>query len=160
MGGGAGSLREALSGRGDASADGGDARPSLGGGRIPGIVEAHGLGGHFDEDAAKALAVLVGGFVLQPNGPGCGTTPETTSTSPATRSGRCRATSSATAPPSECPTITSGPGTSSTSAMTHRAISGAPTSGSPSGCPGRATASAPSNRASWGPHDAGVRPAP
>ena len=54
------------------------ARPSLDSGRFPRIVEAHGLGGHFDEDAARALAVLGGGFVLQPNGPGCGTTPDTT----------------------------------------------------------------------------------
>ena len=55
------------------------ARPALGGGNLPGIIHAHGLGGYADEDAATGPAALLGTFVLAYTGPGGGTEPSNTS---------------------------------------------------------------------------------
>lgn len=54
------------------------ARPQAGG-RLPAIVQAHGLGGFADENAAVSSAARLGLFVLAYTGPGGGTQPDNTS---------------------------------------------------------------------------------
>lgn len=54
------------------------ARPQAGA-RLPALVQAHGLGGFADENAATSSAARLGLFVLAYTGPGGGTTPENTS---------------------------------------------------------------------------------
>ena len=46
---------------------------------IPGVVQAHGLGGHAKESHATGLASLLGMFVIAYTGPGGGDSPENTS---------------------------------------------------------------------------------
>ncbi len=46
---------------------------------LPGVVQAHGLGGYAEESHATGTAALLGTFVLAFTGPGGGTTPENTS---------------------------------------------------------------------------------
>ncbi|HOU53892.1 MAG TPA: acetylxylan esterase [Myxococcota bacterium] len=48
-------------------------RPLAGSGRLPGIVQAHGLGGMAEERHATGTAALTGAFVLACTGPGGGT---------------------------------------------------------------------------------------
>jgi dienelactone hydrolase len=46
---------------------------------IPGIVQAHGLGGFSEQDHATGLSAKIGAFVIAYTGPGGGTVPENTS---------------------------------------------------------------------------------
>jgi cephalosporin-C deacetylase-like acetyl esterase len=55
------------------------ARPALTGGALPGIVNAHGLGGYAEASNATGPAALLGMFVLAYTGPGGGTAPDNTS---------------------------------------------------------------------------------
>ena len=56
------------------------ARPSGGnGGVLPGVVQAHGLGGFAQESHATGLAALLGTYALAYTGPGGGTEPSNTS---------------------------------------------------------------------------------
>jgi len=55
------------------------ARPSLAGTPMPGVVQAHGLGGFAKESHATGTAALLGMFVLAYTGPGGGDSPENTS---------------------------------------------------------------------------------
>ncbi|MCC6620020.1 MAG: acetylxylan esterase [Deltaproteobacteria bacterium] len=55
------------------------ARPALATGALPGIVQAHGLGGHAEESHATGLAALTGAFVIAYTGPGGGSVPANTS---------------------------------------------------------------------------------
>jgi len=52
------------------------ARPSSAGGKLPGVVQAHGLGGHAKESHATGPAALLGMFVLAYTGPGGGDSAE------------------------------------------------------------------------------------
>lgn len=52
------------------------ARPSGESAPLPGVVQAHGLGGYADLDNATGPAALTGTFVLAYTGPGGGTSPE------------------------------------------------------------------------------------
>lgn len=54
------------------------ARPA-GGDRLPGVVQAHGLGGYAEESHATGTASLLGMFVIAYSGPGGGTAPANTS---------------------------------------------------------------------------------
>ncbi|MDF1561494.1 MAG: hypothetical protein P1V51_00540 [Deltaproteobacteria bacterium] len=66
------------------------ARPQAATGAIPGVVQAHGLGGYAEVDNATGPAALLGTFVLAFTGPGGGTVPENTSEGlgPSARRGR------------------------------------------------------------------------
>ena len=55
------------------------ARPVLSGDNLPGIVQAHGLGGFAKEAHASGTAALLGMFVLAYTGPGGGDAPDNTS---------------------------------------------------------------------------------
>lgn len=55
------------------------ARPLAGTGRQPAVVQAHGLGGYADENAATSSAARLGMFVLAYTGPGGGTRADNTS---------------------------------------------------------------------------------
>lgn len=55
------------------------AKPAGVSGPMPGIIQAHGLGGYSEEDHATGLAALTGMFVLAYTGPGGGTSPDNTS---------------------------------------------------------------------------------
>jgi len=55
------------------------ARPAAGSGARPGIVQAHGLGGHAEESHATGLAALTGAFVIAYTGPGGGDAEDNTS---------------------------------------------------------------------------------
>ena len=55
------------------------ARPSLATGKIPGLIQAHGLGGFSEESHATGAAALLGTFVIAYTGPGGGTEPSNTS---------------------------------------------------------------------------------
>jgi len=55
------------------------ARPAAASGKLPGVVQAHGLGGAAEERHATGLAALLGTFVVAYTGPGGGTTADNTS---------------------------------------------------------------------------------
>ncbi len=55
------------------------AKPAGQGGPMPGLVQAHGLGGYCEEDHATGLSALTGMFVIVYTGPGGGTEPTNTS---------------------------------------------------------------------------------
>ncbi len=55
------------------------ARPAAGSGKLPGVVLAHGLGGHSTEASAVELAARLGYFVVAYTGPGGGDSPANTS---------------------------------------------------------------------------------
>lgn len=55
------------------------ARPKGGGQTLPGVVQAHGLGGYAEESHATGTAALLGTFVLAYTGPGGGTDATNTS---------------------------------------------------------------------------------
>lgn len=55
------------------------ARPVSASGAIPGVVQAHGLGGYAEEDHATGTAALLGMMVVAYTGPGGGTEPANTS---------------------------------------------------------------------------------
>jgi dienelactone hydrolase len=55
------------------------ARPAGSGSNLPGVIQAHGLGGLSREDHATSLAARLGMFVLAYTGPGGGDSPDNTS---------------------------------------------------------------------------------
>lgn len=55
------------------------ARPKSATSALPGVVQAHGLGGFADEDSATGLAARLSMFTVVYTGPGGGTTPDNTS---------------------------------------------------------------------------------
>ena len=55
------------------------ARPSTSVEPMPGVVQAHGLGGYAEESHATGTAALLGAFVIAYTGPGGGTEPDNTS---------------------------------------------------------------------------------
>lgn len=55
------------------------ARPAAGSAALPGVVQAHGLGGYAEESHATGLAALLGTMTLAYTGPGGGTVPSNTS---------------------------------------------------------------------------------
>lgn len=55
------------------------ARPQAAAGRLPAVVQAHGLGGYADESSATSLAARLGLFAVAYSGPGSGTAADNTS---------------------------------------------------------------------------------